>query len=106
MSEEGCADVRLVVEEAVSNTIRHGYADQDPHEIRLRVAVESGELSLEIEDDARAYNPLEAPLPDLSVPIEERSTGGMGLTLLRALMDRAEYRRSGGKNVLRLVKRL
>ena len=47
MDEEARADVRLVVEEAVSNTIRHGYTDPRGHEIRVRAAVENGELSLD-----------------------------------------------------------
>jgi len=106
MDEEGRADVRLVVEEAVSNTIRHGYTDPQGHEIRVRAAVDNGELSLEIEDDGRAFNPLEAPLPDLTLPVEDRPIGGLGITLIRTLMDRVEYRRSGGKNLLRLVRAL
>lgn len=106
LSEELGGDLQLVVEEAVSNSIRHGYSDETPHEILVRVAFQDGELSVEIEDDARPFNPLEAPLPDLSLPVEERPIGGLGITLMRSLMDRAEYRRSGGKNLLRLVKRV
>ena len=100
MDEEGVADVRLLVEEAVSNTIRHGYPDGKEHEILVRAAADGGEIRVEIEDDARAFNPLEAPLPDVSLPIEEKSPGGLGLLLLRSLADRIEYRRTGGRNLL------
>lgn len=104
MGEEAPADVRLAVEEAVSNTIRHGYLDREPHEIRLRASMQGDALVLEIEDDARAFNPLEAPLPDLTLPVEQKPVGGLGILLIRTVMDRAEYERVGGKNRLRLVR--
>ena len=106
LTEEEFSDVRLALEEAVSNTIRHGYVDAKSHEIRIRAALKAGTLSLQVEDDARPFNPLEAPLPDVSVPIEEKTPGGLGLLLLRSVMDRLEYRRKGSKNHLRLVRSL
>jgi anti-sigma regulatory factor (Ser/Thr protein kinase) len=105
-SDEESGDVRLAVEETVSNTIRHGYADGQPHAILVRASIEDGAVCVEIEDDARAFNPLEAPLPDVTRPVEEKSPGGLGILLLRSVTDRAEYRRVGGKNVLRFVRRL
>ncbi len=102
LPEEMIADARLVVEETVSNIIRHGYDDDRIHEIRVRVSLDRGALTLEIEDDGRAFNPLEAPLPDVALPVEEKPIGGLGILLLRSLTDAQEYRRSGGKNVLTL----
>jgi anti-sigma regulatory factor (Ser/Thr protein kinase) len=104
LSEEESADVRLVVDEVVSNVIRHGYADRGPHEIRVHASIAGPELTLEIEDDARAFNPLEAPLPDVSLPVEEKQVGGLGILLTRSVMDRLEYRRSGDHNILRGVR--
>jgi len=104
MSDEEYGDVRLVVEEAVSNTIRHGYADRGPHPILVRASLEGGALHVEIEDDERAFNPLEAPLPDVTLPVEEKSPGGLGLLLMREGADRMEYRREEGKNLLRFVR--
>ncbi len=104
MSDEEYGDVRLVVEEAVSNTIRHGYADQGPHPILVRASLEGGALRVEIEDDGRAFNPLEAPLPDVTLPVEDKSPGGLGLLLMREGTDRMEYRRAEGKNLLRFVR--
>jgi anti-sigma regulatory factor (Ser/Thr protein kinase) len=106
MTDEEALDVRLAVEEAVSNTIRHGYGDRQVHQIRVRAALVKGELRLEIVDDGRAFNPLEAPLPDLSLPAEKRPVGGLGILLLKSVMDRLEYRRRAGKNILRLVRSL
>lgn len=104
VDDEACHDILLAMDEAVSNTIRHGYDDQAPHDIQVRVGLENRELFLEVEDDARPFNPLEAPEPDVSLPIEERPEGGLGIHLLRQLMNSMEYRRKDGRNVLRMTR--
>lgn len=102
LTDEALADVRLVVEEVVSNTIRHGYDDDRTHEIRVRAILDGGQWTLEFEDDARPFNPLDAPLPDVNLPVEEKPIGGLGILLLRSLTDAQEYRRSGERNLLTL----
>ena len=106
VDDEACHDLLLAMDETVSNTIRHGYSDHDPHEILVRVGLENRELFLEVEDDARPFNPLEAPEPDVSRPAEERPLGGLGIHLVRQLMTGVEYRHQGGRNVLRMTRRL
>jgi serine/threonine-protein kinase RsbW len=103
--EEGaCLDIRLAVEEVVSNTIKYGYEDSEVHYIRIRAERETKGLLLEIEDGARPFNPLEAPKPDLSLPAEKRPIGGLGIYLLNSVMDHVEYERAKSKNVLRMTK--
>jgi len=104
MSEDDAAEVRLVIEEAVTNTIRHGYRDDNPHEIILRAAADGGRLTLEIEDDAAAFDPLARTLPDLTLPVEEKPIGGLGILLVRTLMDNVEYQRVGNRNLLRTAR--
>ena len=104
LTEEESADLLLAVDEVVSNVIRHGYPDRGDHEILMHASVVGPECTLEIEDDGRAFNPLEAPLPDVSLPVEEKPIGGLGILLTRSVMDRVEYRRSGDRNLLRLVR--
>ena len=60
---------------------------------------------LEIRDNGRSFNPLEAPSPILDRPIEERPNGGLGIHLMRSLADEASYVRKGTMNVLVLKKR-
>ena len=97
-------DIRLALEEAISNTIKYGYEDQHVHEIRVRAGLENQALFVEIEDDSKSFNPLEAPDPNISLPVEEKLIGGLGIYLLRAVMDRVEYRTSGATNILRMTK--
>jgi anti-sigma regulatory factor (Ser/Thr protein kinase) len=61
---------------------------------------------LEFRDEGAPFNPLDAPLPDLTHRPEERGTGGLGVLLVRALVDDATYARDGGVNTLVLTKRV
>src|SRR5262245_55318019 len=105
IDESACYEVRLALEEAISNTIKYGYADQQPHTIYVRVGFQNRELVLVIEDDANEFNPLEAPAPDLSLPVEQKPIGRLGIFLMRSVMDEVDYRRDGAKNILRMSKR-
>ena len=104
VDDAACFDVQLALDEMISNTIKYGYEDQGIHKIQVRVGVQNQKLLLEIEDDARAFNPLEAPAPNLSLPAEERPIGGLGIYLMRAVMDQIDYKRTGTKNILRMTR--
>ena len=97
-------DVNLVLEEIVSNIIFYGYKDAQGHSITINFDLEEDELILRITDDARAFNPLQAPEPDINKPIEERKIGGLGIYLTRKFTDNIEYKRVNKENVLTLKK--
>ena len=64
-------------------------------------------LWAELTDDAAAFDPLrQAPAPDLEASVAARPIGGLGVHLVRRLIDRADYRREAGRNVLRVGKRV
>jgi anti-sigma regulatory factor (Ser/Thr protein kinase) len=96
----------LAFEELVSNIIKYAYDDRDEHVIDAGVRVTDDSLALEIRDDGRAFDPFGSPEPDLSIPACDRPIGGLGIHLVRNLLDRCEYRRSGGSNVVRIEKRV
>jgi anti-sigma regulatory factor (Ser/Thr protein kinase) len=96
----------LALEETLMNVISYGYPDGGDHQIIVRLALDRGEVTAEVEDDARPFNPLEAPEPDLSKPLEERLIGGLGIHLTRKMMDGLDYRRQGDKNLLMMKKRV
>jgi len=87
------------VDEACTNTIKYG----DSNEIEIKCDVEDGQVVLQIIDDGIAFNPLEAPTPDLNVPLKERKVGGLGIYFIRTLMDDVRYERKGEKNVLTMI---
>jgi anti-sigma regulatory factor (Ser/Thr protein kinase) len=63
-------------------------------------------VTVTVEDDGVPFNPLEATEPDLDRPLEERSIGGLGIHLVKNLMDDVEYRREAGRNYLVMRKRV
>jgi phosphoserine phosphatase RsbU/P len=99
-------DLNLAFEEILTNIISYGYADNSEHKIKVRLSVQPGEVKIEVEDDGQPFNPLEAPEADTAQSLEERSIGGLGIHLLRKLMDGLEYQRQEGKNRLLMKKNL
>ena len=99
-------DLTLALEEILTNIISHGYTDDREHEITVRLSLQPGEVRAEVEDDGQPFNPLEAPEPDTAQSLEERTIGGLGIHLVRRLMDGLEYQRREGKNLLLMKKNL
>lgn len=106
ISESVEFQVNLTLDEIVSNVIRHGWKDGGEHQLNVRIFLLKDELKLEVEDDATPFNPLEVPPPDVSRPIEERPIGGLGIHLVRQIMDELDYRQFDGKNLLIMKKKL
>ena len=98
--------LNVVLDEAVSNAINHGYDAGALGEIAVRLRREPDGVTVEVEDDGRAFDPLQAPPPDLTLPLEQRPIGGLGIHLIRNLMDEVSYARVGDRNVLKMAKRL
>ena len=96
--------VHLVLEELSLNIMNHG-KDRNLHEIEITLTSEAAALTIEIVDDGRPFNPLkDAPEPDLKSALEDRPVGGLGIHLVRTMMDELHYRREQGRNHLTLVK--
>jgi len=86
--------------------VRHGFDDAAGQEFVAHLTARYEELTTELCDTGRAFNPLKVPAPNLEAPLAERSLGGLGIHLVRSLMDGLEYRRENGKNVLTVRKRI
>jgi sigma-B regulation protein RsbU (phosphoserine phosphatase) len=97
--------VNLVLEEIITNVISYGYEDGLEHEIVVRLSWQDPGIEMEVQDEGRAFNPLEAPQPEMGRPLVERRVGGLGIHLVRKMMDDLDYRREGGKNRLVLKTR-
>lgn len=100
--------VDLCLEEHITNILQYGYPGQEPgdRQIVVRFQCEGNELTVEVEDDGRPFNPLEWPALDTSVPAQQRPLGGLGIHLIRSFMDALEYRNETGRNILTMRKRL
>ncbi|MEN6343024.1 MAG: ATP-binding protein [Methanospirillum sp.] len=104
-SEEVQFDLALVLDEAFTNVVEHGYGDT-PGPVAVCAALIDGEVVLRLIDEAPVFDPLAAPPPELEDALEDRPVGGLGIHLIRQLTDRAEYVRRDGRNVLTLRRSL
>jgi len=99
-------ELELVIEEVVVNICQHAYGDA-AGEIELLCATDSaGNGVLEFIDSGKPFDMLTLPAPDLTAKVEQRPVGGLGVPLVRAMVEEATYRREGGRNMLRLLVRL
>jgi serine/threonine-protein kinase RsbW len=101
------ARLLIILEELFTNAVTHGYGDHSETG-NITVALQLGVCRIEIDfiDDGRPFDPLSRDPPDLDAPENERAVGGLGIHLVRSLVDEAHYRREGGRNRLRLVRRI
>lgn len=103
---DAVADMLLAVDEAATNIIVHGYAGCGGS-IEVSVELSADALTVRLRDQADPFDPRCLPVPDLSVPLEQRRPGGLGVHLMRQLVDEVRYRSGGAHgNELTLVKRL
>lgn len=93
----------LTLEEMVTNVIKYGYDDKLKHEILVRMAVNKDTLALTIEDDGHEFDPTAAPDPDTTQPLSERKIGGLGIHLVRSMVQSMTYRRENGRNFLDIL---
>ncbi len=98
-------EVNLALEEILTNVISYAYDDRVEHDIVVRLTMQPGELVVQVEDDGRAFNPLDVAGPPLDVSLQDRQIGGLGLHLVRKVIDDLQYRRCDGKNILVMIKR-
>ncbi|NID15687.1 ATP-binding protein [Luteibacter yeojuensis] len=92
------ADVRLVLEELLVNTVRHGYPDGRDGSIDIRLEVQADVVHLELRDDAMPFDPLQHEPPDLPGDIARREIGGLGLHLARSIASDFHYARDAHGN--------
>ncbi|MFC1511591.1 ATP-binding protein [Candidatus Latescibacterota bacterium] len=96
--------IRLSLEEALVNVINYAYPEGDGNvEIIYRLENSKG-LVIDIVDTGIPFNPLDKPIPDINLALEERPIGGMGIYLIRQNMDEVKYKREHNKNILTLTK--
>lgn len=92
--------VLIAADEVLSNILDHGAAKA----VEVAAEVRDGRIEVRIKDDGVAFDPLAAAAPDTQLSIEEREIGGLGILLVRKLMDEVGYERTGKHNRLRFSK--
>jgi serine/threonine-protein kinase RsbW len=97
----------IILEELFTNAVNYGYPEgAAAGRIEISLAVKQGRLEIGFSDDGRPFDPIAHDPTDLDRPLDERPIGGLGVHLLRSLVDEARYRRDGGRNRLDLIRDL
>jgi sigma-B regulation protein RsbU (phosphoserine phosphatase) len=98
--------ISLALDEIITNVVSHGYQDHEEHFIDVRITLAEQQLSLIIEDDGMAFDPLETASPDTLSGLEDRPIGGLGIHLVRNVMDEVTYDYRNERNCLVMKKML
>jgi len=98
--------MNLALEEILTNIISYGLRGKEGHPVEVELGIDGDEISARVEDDGAPFDPTELPPPDIEAPLEKRRAGGLGVHLVRELMDDLAYSRKGNKNILTIRKRI
>lgn len=99
-------NINLALEEAISNVIFYAFDDEKEHDIKIVLSLENKTLTIEIIDDGKPFDPTARKQPDVSLPAEDRPIGGLGIFLIRKMMDSVTYTRHNNLNTLTLLKNI
>ena len=96
--------LNLALEEAVSNVMLYAYPEESDGLVDIEAVIHAKKLEFIVSDNGRPFDPTAAPETDINLGVEERPIGGLGIHLVRNIMDEVSYERTDGKNILRMVK--
>lgn len=106
LTEKTVHDIQMALDELLTNIVNYGYEDKDEHQIDVRFGINNNTVNVEIIDDSKPYNILEQDNPDISLSVEDKPIGGLGIFLIKKLMSNVDYYTKEGKNHLVMTKEL
>lgn len=106
LSDPVVSAIQIVLEELLSNIIKYGFTEDKHHDIYIKVRISSKNVRLTITDDGIPFNPLDSKTPNITPPLENRKIGGLGVHIVRTMMDSVFYERVGNKNKVVVVKNI
>ncbi len=104
LADETVEHFKIAVDEACTNVIKHSYKGDASHQIDLAVIVDNDYFTVRIRDQGQSFKPEFYKEPDIFDLAKRRRAGGLGVHMMRRLMDRVEYRQRGKTNEVHLTK--
>ena len=98
--------LNLALEEAVTNVIMYAYPKGSQGLVDLEAIVRKDSLVFILSDSGKPFDPTAAPSADISLNVEERPIGGLGIYMVMNIMDKVEYRRENDRNILTMTKKI
>lgn len=105
-NERSIDEIRLAVDEAFTNVVKHAYKYDESQPILVSVGAVNDEFWVAIADDGHAFDPSKYIVPDIEARIKEKRGGGVGVYLIKKLMDSVEYSTIGSRNQIKMIKKL
>lgn len=106
LDQKDVSEIRLAVDEAYTNIIKHAYNNNTSMKVNIEIGSDGDQLWISLMDEGESFDPSTYHEPDLMQRIKEKKRGGMGVYLIRKLMDHVQYNRKGKTNEIRMVKNL
>jgi serine/threonine-protein kinase RsbW len=106
VTDKAIFEMNLALDELFTNIISYGFQDNQEHTIKINISIEGDLLDIRIEDDGIPFNPIQSKTPDFQCGIEECKIGGLGIHLIKKLMDDVRYQRVADKNILFLKRKI
>lgn len=106
VSSDEVDDVRLAVDEAYTNIIKHAYEYDESKFVEIVMGVDNNEFWVSLFDNGKSFDPTEYPDPDVRSRVKAKQRGGVGVYLMKNLMDGIEYHEHDGTNEIRMIKKL
>lgn len=106
LSAKTISEIRLAVDEAYTNIIKHAYKNTPTEKVNIEIGSDEQQLWISLQDEGLSFDPSTYNEPDLMQRIKEKKRGGMGVYLIRKVMDQVHYNRKGQMNEIRMVKNL
>lgn len=103
-SEEEIQDIRLAVDEAYTNIIKHAYKYDDSQKVEITLGANGDAFWISLFDDGNAFDTSKYKEPNIRNQIRNKKRGGVGVYLIKQLMDKVEYHTEGRRNEIRMVK--
>jgi len=104
LDEDAVFHCQMAVDEACTNVIEHAYGEDPNGNFEVSCWIERGKVTIQIVDQGKSFDPTTAPAPKMSANLDEIRPGGVGIHLIKKLMDEVRFERTERGNVLTLVK--
>jgi serine/threonine-protein kinase RsbW len=91
LDDHALYEIQLAVDEACANVVHHAYQGVEPGDMEIACSVNDQILTIQVRDWGRGFNPCDVSEPDVDAPLAERTLGGLGLFLLKQIMDSVQF---------------
>lgn len=103
--KEEISDMRLAVDEAFTNIIKHAYGNDENQSVKIALSENDNTFAISLFDTGKSFSMDNYQEPDLEEKIRQKKRGGVGVYLIRQLMDEVNYLKEGNENIIRMTKK-